>query len=316
MDPKVNGQLQKEWGWLVAAYMFLGGMAGGAYTLGAINSLLDGGIALTTTVALWIAFPAVSIGMLFLLADLGSPTRARLAGKKPKTSWISRGEMIVTVFMILSLAHLVLHQFVGAGGGTMKLLAVLGIILAIGTMSYTGMLLGASKGMPFWRSGVVPVIFVVSAMASGQFAILFGVSLFGSAAETAEALRVMSLGAAILIVLEVLAVLVFLQAAYRQPDSRESAERILRKGMFVMGYVVLGRAMPLVSVLIAFSSGAKGMVGIIAPGAVLGLYGGLLLRQAVLIGGALPTWNMGGFQFRRIHRPKEPKPGIGTLPPQ
>ena len=30
MDPKVNGQLQKEWGWLIAAYLFLGGVAGGA----------------------------------------------------------------------------------------------------------------------------------------------------------------------------------------------------------------------------------------------------------------------------------------------
>lgn len=316
MEPKASGQLQKEWGWLVAAYMFLGGMAGGAYTLGAINSFLGESVALSTTVALWIAFPALLIGMLFLLADLGSPTRALLAGKKPGTSWISRGELIVTIFMILSLSHLVLHQFVGADGGTIKVLAALGIIFAIGTMSYTGMLLGASKGIPFWRSGVVPVVFVVSAMVTGQFAIMLGVSVFGGASETAGALRIMSLVAAILVVLEVLAVLFFLQDAYRLPDSRESAERVLHKRMFVVWYFIVGRAVPLLVMVFTFRSGAEGMGGIIAPAAALGLLGGLMLRQAVLISGALPTLNMGGFQFRRIHRPKEPKPGIGILPPQ
>ena len=51
-------------------------------------------------------------------------------------------------------------------------------------------------------------------------------------------------------------------------------------------------------------------------GSLLGLMGGLILRQAVLICGALPTLNIAGFQFRRIHRPKVPKAGIGMLPPQ
>ena len=50
--------------------------------------------------------------------------------------------------------------------------------------------------------------------------------------------------------------------------------------------------------------------------AALGLAGGLLLRQAVLVCGTLPTWNIAGFEFRRIARPKEPKPDIGMLPPQ
>ena len=40
MDPKVNGQMQREWGWLIAIYLFLGGVGGGAYTIAAINSFL------------------------------------------------------------------------------------------------------------------------------------------------------------------------------------------------------------------------------------------------------------------------------------
>lgn len=315
MDPKVNGQLQKEWGWLIAVYLFLGGVAGGAYTIGAINSFMGESLKLSTTVALWIAFPALLIGTIFLLADLGTPSRAVLAAMKPGTSWIARGTLIISIFMVLAFIHLVLHQFMGVEGGPAKTVAVLGIIFAIGTMSYTGILLGASKGIPFWRSGVVPVVFVVSAMVTGHFAIMLGVTVFGNTSETAMALRVMSIEAAILVVLEVLAILFFLQAAFRLPDSRESAERILRKRMFVVGYFVVGLALPLLLMLIAYRSTGS-MVGIIALGALCGLLGGLILRQAVLICGALPTLNMGGFQFRRIHRPKIRKPDAGLLPPQ
>jgi len=197
----------------------------------------------------------------------------------------------------------------------MNIIAAAGIAFAVGTMAYTGILLGASKGIPFWRSGVVPVVFVVSATVTGHFAIMLGVALFGETAATAEPLRLMGLEAAGLVVLEVLAILFFMQAAFRQPDSRESAERILRKGMFVVGYFILGLAVPLALMVVVYrSTDAPPAVTVI--GAILGLVGGLILRQAVLICGALPTLNMAGFEFRRIHRPKEPKPGIGLLPPQ
>lgn len=319
MDPKVNGQLQHDWSWLIAVYLFLGGVGGGAYTIAAINSFLGAGLGMSTTVGLWIGFPALLIGSLFLIADLGSPSRAILAGMKPKTSWIARGTWIISIFMVLSFVHLVLHQFTDVGGTLVDIIAVLGIVFAIGTMAYTGILLGASKGIPFWRSGVVPALFVVSATVTGHFAIMLGVALNGLNAVTLGVLKPMALEAVALVVVEVLAILFFLQAAFRQPDPRESAERILANKMFVVGYFMLGLAVPLILMLVVYfsavESGTGGMIGFALIGAVLGLIGGLILRQAVLICGALPTWNIAGFKFRRIHRPKEPKPGIGMLPP-
>lgn len=310
MDPKVNGQLQKEWGWLIAAYLFLGGVAGGAYTMGAINSLMGKGPA-STSMALWIAFPALLIGTLFLIADLGTPSRAVLAGMKPGTSWIARGTWIISIFMVLSFVHLVLEKFMGVTGTPMSVLTGLGMIFAIGTMAYTGILLGASKGIPFWRSGVVPAVFVVSALVTGHFAVVLGMILTG--AESSY--RTVSQEGILLVIFEVLAIFFFLQAAFKTPDSRESAERILKKTMFVVGYIILGLAAPMVLMLLVYSSPSGGGAGLVTVGAVLGLIGGLVLRQAVLVCGALPTLNMGGFQFRRIHRPKEPKPGIGLMPP-
>ena len=325
MDPKVDGQIQTEWRWLVAIYLFLGGVGAGAYTIAAINGLLGDAAGLSTTVGLWISFPALLIGSICLLADLGSPMRAILAGMRPRTSWIARGFWIITAFMILAFAHWALYLFTDVGatsGGRLLLdtIAIGGIVFAVLTMAYTGILLGASKGIPFWRSGIVPAVFVVSALVTGHFTIMLGMVVLGERGATIEPLRTMALEAAALVVLEVLAIFFFLQAAYKLPDSRESAERILRKRSFVIGYFLLGLGAPLVLMLAVYlgmaQTAAGTVVSVVAVGAVLGLVGGLILRQAVLVCGALPTLNVAGFEFRRIARPKEPKPSIGLLPPQ
>jgi len=322
MNPEANGQLQREWGWWIAIYLFLGGIGGGAYTIGAVNWLIGEGAEASTTIGLWIGFPALVIGSVCLLADLGSPTRAILAGMKPGTSWMARGFWIISVFMILAFLHFVLHLFTGLGGtaggkSLLNVIAVAGIVFAVGTMAYTGILLSTSKGIPFWRSGVVPVLFVVSALVTGHFTIMLGMALGFAGPEMAEPLRIMALEAAILVGLEVLAIVFFLQAAFGGADSREAAERVLRKRSFVVGYFLLGLAVPLVLMILAYRSGAGagGYLAMISLGAALGLAGGLILRQSVLVCGALPTLNMGGFEFRRIARPKEPKPGIGLMPP-
>jgi formate-dependent nitrite reductase membrane component NrfD len=321
MDPKVNGQLQTEWNWLIAVYLFLGGVGAGAYAIAVINGFLGEGLELSTSIGLWISWPALAIGSAALLADLGSPAKAIYAGAKPKTSWIARGFWIISIFMVLSFIHTMLHQFFGAAGTPfVNVLSVVTMIFAVGTMAYTGILLGASKGMPFWNSAIVPVVFVISALVTGHFTIMLGVTLFGAASEVGAELRTMAIEAADFIVLEVLAIAFFLQAAFKRPDSRESAERILAKRQFVVGYFVLGLAAPLVIMLaVVFSSSeVSGTLGLaaVAIGSLLGLIGGLILRQGVLVCGALPTWDMAGFKFRRIARPKDPKPAMGMLPPQ
>jgi formate-dependent nitrite reductase membrane component NrfD len=325
MDPKVNGQIQTEWGWLVAVYLFLGGVGGGAYTIAAINSFLGKMLEPSTAIGLWISFPALAIGSLCLLADLGSPAKAVLAGMKPGTSWIARGFWIISIFMVVALVHAVLVHYTDvaatAGGQTLlKGLAVVGIVFAVLTMAYTGILLGASKGITFWRSGAVPVVFVVSAVVTGHFAIMIGLVLFGGDEAAVGALRPMAAEAAALVVVEILAIAFFLQAAWREPDPRESAERLLANPMFVVGYILAGLLAPLGLMLLLYrgmpDASLQAVLTVAGVGAVLGLIGGVVLRRGVLLFGALPTLNIAGFEFRRVARPKEPKAGIGLLPPQ
>jgi formate-dependent nitrite reductase membrane component NrfD len=321
MDPKVNGQLQRDWGFLIAAYLFLGGVGSGAYVIGAINALASETWEVATEVALWVSWPAVLVGTLCLMADLGQPLKAMLAGLKVGTSWIARGFWLISLFMILAFLHLVLVEYAGvpADAPVLTALSVAAMVFAVGTMAYTGILLGAAKGIPFWRSGIVPAIFVISAVVTGHFTIMIGMAFVGETTATVAELKIMALEAAVLVALEVLAIFFFLQAAYRTPDSRESAQRILRRTSFVVGYFVAGLVAPLVLMLVLYTREAMSadtLVGLSTTGAVLGLIGGLVLRHGVLVVGTLPSWNIAGFTFRRIARAKEPKPSAGLLPPQ
>jgi formate-dependent nitrite reductase membrane component NrfD len=150
---------------------------------------------------------------------------------------------------------------------------------------------------------------------TGHFTIALGMVVWGRGAVSPDAFRAMAVEAAGLVVFEVLAIFFYLHEATKLPDPRESVERILRNRMFVIGYVVLGLGLPLVLMLLISLGTLDASPAVMALGSCLGLVGGLILRQAVLVSGALPTLNIAGFEFRRIARPKEPKPGIGLLPP-
>jgi len=319
MDPKVNGQIQTEWRWLIAIYLFLGGVGGGAYTIAAINSFLGEALEASTIVGLWISFPALIIGSLCLLADLGQPTKAVLAGMKPGTSWIARGFWIISIFMIIAMLHTWLALSGNASEALLQVVAAAGIVFAVSTMAYTGILLGTSKGITFWRSGAVPVVFVISATVTGHFAIMLGLVLFNTGGSV-EALRPMAAEAAALVVFEVLAIVFFLHSAWKHPDPRESVVRLLSNTLFIIGYVLGGLLAPLVLMLFVFrwmpNAGELRLLSVAVLGATLGLIGGLILRYGVLRFGALPTLNVAGFEFRRVAKPRDPKAKIGLLPPQ
>src|SRR3990172_6717987 len=100
---KLEGQVQVEWRWLIAAYLFLAGVGGGAYLAGVIADLAGGAGWMTISkIGVFLGVPCVLIGTLFLLADLGKPVNAWRVWMKPGTSWISRGTIIIVIFMIFA----------------------------------------------------------------------------------------------------------------------------------------------------------------------------------------------------------------------
>ena len=98
---RLNGQVQVEWRWLIAAYLFLAGVGGGAYMAGVIADIVGGpDWMIVSKIGVFLGLPCVLIGTLFLLADLGTPSHTWRVWMKPGTSWIARGTIIITIFMV------------------------------------------------------------------------------------------------------------------------------------------------------------------------------------------------------------------------
>jgi polysulfide reductase chain C len=152
-----------QWEWYIVWYFFLGGLAGGAYALGAILRLFgdrrDAGVA---RLAFLIALPALAICPILLTLDLGRPLRfwhmlidARTMTPTLKYwSPMSVGAwalLVFTAFAFASFLEAVLGEerfqlFRGAFG---RVLLVLGTISGLFLAGYTGVLLSVSN-QPIW----------------------------------------------------------------------------------------------------------------------------------------------------------------------
>jgi polysulfide reductase chain C len=312
---KLEGQVQIEWRWLIAAYLFLAGVGGGAYLAGVIADLLGGPDWMTVSkIGVTLGLPCVLIGTLFLLADLGTPTNAWRVWMKPKTSWIARGTIIIVFFMIFAAIHMgwLVWPFgsqLADDASTRHLVGVLGAIFAFLTVIYTGLLLGYSQPIALWHTALLPVLFFFSAISTGIMAIML---IGGGLGVSMEQLGLLANVDAVLLVLELFVLIVFLYNAYRTVESRFSAKRILSGSVapaFWLGVIACGLVLPFFLEL----QGGHGFTATLA--AVLGLFGGLCLRFTVLAGGMISPIVASGFEFARVARPKDPMPAMGKLPP-
>lgn len=293
---------QTKWGWLIAAYLFLAGAGGGAYVTGAVAGFGGPEWTLISKIGVLLSFPLVGLGCLFLIIDLGSPKNFWRAAMKPGTSWIARGTIIITIFMILGVLHAGLwiwpSGMLDTAQGLRTLISVLGILFAFGTMIYTGILLGASRPLAFWSTAMLPLLFLVSALSTGMMAVILIGSLAGAAEHTLLALAKIDL---LIIILEVFVLGFFLQATHRVRESRASARLVLAGSvapLFWLGVVCLGLMVPLAFDLLSIytlSGPVAHALGLLA--ACCGLLGGLFLRKVVLSGGIHAPLAAGRFEY-------------------
>ncbi|MEW6366136.1 MAG: NrfD/PsrC family molybdoenzyme membrane anchor subunit [Acidobacteriota bacterium] len=293
---------QTKWSWLIAAYLFLAGVGGGAYITGAVADFLGSDWAGVSTIGVLLGFPCVLVGCMFLIADLGKPVNFWRAAMRPNTSWIARGTIIITVFMILGAVHtgLKIWSPVQSAGAvdSHRTVAAFGILFALGTVVYTGILLGASRPIAFWSTATLPLLFLVSALSTGTMAVILVATVAG---EPIELISALARADAVLIVLEILVLGFYLQATHRVPESRASARLVLTGSvapLFWAGVVVFGLFVPLaMEVLSAAALEGGGAVAATAVASVTGIIGGLFLRQVVLAGGIHAPLRVGRFEY-------------------
>ena len=291
---------QSKWKWLIAAYLFLAGLGAGAYVTGVLADFRGAGWETISKIGVCLGFPCVAAGCVFLLADLGTPKNFWRAGFRPNTSWIARGTIIITIFMVLGAVHVVfwLWPFNGLAlsVGGRHTVGMAGVLFAFGTMIYTGILLGASRPIAFWSTAMLPLLFLVSALSTGLMAVILLACLGG----VAHAGPVASLARTdlVLIILELFILGFYLQGTHRVPESRASAEVVLfgdSAALFWWGVAVLGLVAPLaLGLLNVFVLDGAAWIALV--GSACGIAGGLFLRQVVLSGGIHAPLKVGRFE--------------------
>ncbi len=292
MSARAGLNPQKSWDWRIAAYLFLAGVGAGGALFGVVAHLLDPGFVVLAQTSLLLGVPLVIVGILFLLWDLGKPTRFAKALLKPSTSWISRGSWILTFFIALGVILYGLwvwpFTILQTIPGGVAVLEVLVAVFALGTIVYTGLLLGASKPIPFWSMPTLPLLFSVSAIATGTKASSLLVVAGALSAGTGVPRMATTLAHYIawFLALEIAVVILHLWGTHQTVTAKYSTLRVLRgelAAQFWIGYVIIGLVIPLLAETIVPGAGTEALWIITAS--VLGLIGGFILRLTVVSAG-------------------------------
>ena len=158
---------QEAFGLAIAIYFYLTGLSAGsfiistlAYGFGFTKFKPLGKVGVVIATLLLIAAP------MFLLVHAGRPLRAwHLFVYLNATSPISWGSFLLTIYPL----NCIIYGFFMFRGNVKltKFFGRLGIPLALMVHGYTGFILSFAKAHALWRSSMMPILFLTSAMVSG-----------------------------------------------------------------------------------------------------------------------------------------------------
>lgn len=294
MAQKFNMELrtQQEWGWLLALWLFLSGSGSSLFLLFEIFDL-----PLPLAVA---SLAIVFFGGAVLLYELGSPLRAWRGFTRASTSWLSRGVISVSSFILFS-ALAIAPGFEAFSGLPWTRASAAGTVLnwvagfaALMITLYPGFFLAKNRSIPFWNTPLLPLVFFTLSILGGC-----GVALAASPFLNVPPVDVAPL-AAIGIVVEFALLAVFLAAKYRSGGPARESVRILSRGplgaLFWVGAVGLGMILPLGGIVSSDTA--------FLPVGVAILAGGILIRYCILKAGVFVPFALvsGGLDLSRLNR--------------
>jgi formate-dependent nitrite reductase membrane component NrfD len=259
LNPLLNTKYtrpQEHWGWPISLDIWLAGMGAGSFVIGIMLDWLGYTAYPSNAVFLWGPF-LVALAAPFLILDLGIKQRALNTCLNPRTSWLSRGFLIVSAFIIVGMATLgmsVLPVFeIRVGVDAFRIVEGAGFILALATAFYTGMLLKSTKYISLWSSWLLPALFFTASLCTGSMIVIM--SALGSDILTDHhignsASEVLIHVQQVIIPLQALLLSLFLFFRFRNNEQGKRSLRLLLKGklrfVFWIGIVVSAFILPLV----------------------------------------------------------------------
>ena len=299
-----------DWPLLIDLYFFLGGVAGGAFVLATIASMLDGQRHREIVrVGYYVALLAIIPGPILLIVDLGLPSRFlhMLMVSKPATaigmgaiavgplhlkpySPMSVGAWGLIVFSACAFLAALLTFLQDRGnrtlGGARMIIGLVGSVFGFLVAAYPGVLLGATARPLFISAHWLGALFLVVGASTGGAAIALILSLMGAGARDALArLMKVTTWALILQIVFLVLFVVTVSGTGSAGIKRALAELLAgRDGiLFWLGAVVIGLVVPL-----ALQFGGivrKATPAVIALVSVLVLVGGFVVKYVLIASG-------------------------------
>lgn len=177
-----------NWGLWISLYIFFIGVSAGAFLLSTLIYVF--GVKKyekAGKIAVFTALLALLGGLGFVSIDLGHIERFFFAFISPSVTsvltFVIYFYMAYVVLLVLELVFLLRKKksetAVKRDRKIVRNLGIVGIFLALAVHGGTGTIFAVVKAQPYWFSGLFPVIFIISAMASGSALIAFIYAFFG-----------------------------------------------------------------------------------------------------------------------------------------
>ena len=275
----INYTRQTEWidrrGIFLWIAFYAGGLGGGLYLVSLyFNSLWGMFIS-------WLIIAVIKGGT--HLIYLGKPLRFWRIITRPNTSWLARGFIFVMSFVSFGAIQLILSWQLPGSAAEIAFKILTGI-MAFAVAIYTGFVLKNVKGVPFWNSALLPLLFILCGILGG-FGLSVVIALNGGGIDLANA----ETGSRWLLAANALLIIIYLwRASLREAVGKQSVlEQIHGHSapVFWAGVVLLGIVIPVAITIASLIAGEISSVLLIA-GVVCEVIGGLALRYCVLKAGA------------------------------
>ncbi len=196
-----------------------------------------------------LCFVVLALGMLCLLADLGRPDRLLGLLVSPELSAISVGAYALAIALACAGAFSLTSLFDGVriGPVTVYLLAGIGVAAGMATMAYTGVLLQSLASVLFWRTPLLPLLFMLSAASCGIACVFLGAAFVEVRQPFVRPLVLLARIDGVVIVAEALCLMVYLMFSSVGGGTRLAVEALVAgelAPLFWGGMVAGGMVLP------------------------------------------------------------------------
>jgi formate-dependent nitrite reductase membrane component NrfD len=313
------------WGAPIWIYLWMAGMAGGAYFAAFLAERLTGAAdKKLLRLAAYVGVPLAVVGVLLLVVDLGQPirfwhlfTQFKVGSPMSMGTWTLLIWVAIAIIMIIFwwIENRLTEEVAGSLRKLTRYLSYANVVLSVLLIAYTGVLLSVSN-QPLWSSTVlIPFLFVASAISTGVALLILAAiacntiskgrlielrmaanQLFGSTDWTIPNKTIERLAEAdvAVIVIELIALVVYaIWLAVSSMAGAGEALALLTTGVlaapFWVGVVLLALLIPLGLDITNWGKEItnKSVMRAVITSSTCAILGGLVLRAIITIGGQL-----------------------------